>query len=47
VRRDSAGAFAKAVGAEYRARLALSKVEGSGLEAGMFVCEASEGASVV
>ncbi len=39
VRRDSAGAFAKAVGAEYRAR--------SGKEAEIFVSEAGEGASVV
>jgi galactokinase len=39
VRREKAGAFAEAVGAEYRQR--------SGKEAGIFVCEASEGASVV
>jgi galactokinase len=39
VRREKAGAFAQAVGAAYR--------QGSGKEAGIFVCEASEGASVV
>ncbi len=39
VRRDSAGAFAEAVGAEYRTR--------SGMEARVYVCQASEGASVV
>ena len=39
VRRDSAEAFAQAVGAEYRAR--------SGKEAAIFVSEAGEGASVV
>jgi galactokinase len=39
VRRDSAEAFAKTVGAEYRAR--------SGKEAAIFVSEAGEGASVV
>lgn len=39
VRRDEAGAFAQTVGAAYRRR--------SGKEAGIFVCEASEGASVV
>jgi galactokinase len=38
VRREQAGAFAEAVGAQYRAR--------SGKEAGIFVCEASGGASV-
>lgn len=39
VRREKAGAFAKAVGAEYKLR--------SGKEAGIFVCEAGEGASVI
>jgi galactokinase len=39
VRRDQAGAFAEAVGAEYKLR--------SGKEAGIFVCEAGEGASVI
>lgn len=38
-RRDSVEVFAQAVGAEYRRR--------SGLEAKIYVCEASEGASVV
>lgn len=38
VRREQAGAFAEAVSAQYRAR--------SGKEAGIFVCEASGGASV-
>lgn len=47
VRRDSAEAFADAVGAAYRHRLALSEVEGSGLEAKIYVCQASEGASLV
>lgn len=45
VRRDSAEAFANAVGAEYRLRLALSEIEGSGLEAKIYVCQASEGAN--
>ncbi len=39
VRRDEAGTFAEAVGAEYKLK--------SGKEAGIFVCEAGEGASVV
>jgi len=39
VRREQAGAFADAVGAEYARR--------SGKEAGIFVCEAGEGASVI
>ena len=39
VRRDSAGEFSQAVGAEYRQR--------SGLEAKVYVCQASEGASVI
>lgn len=39
VRRDSAEAFAEAVSAAYRQR--------SGKEAGMFVCEAEDGASVI
>lgn len=39
VRREKAGAFAEAVGAEYRLK--------SGKEAGIFVCEAGEGASVI
>ena len=39
VRRDSAEGFADAVGAEYRAR--------SGMEARVYVCQASEGASVI
>jgi galactokinase len=47
VRREKAGAFAEAVGAEYKQKLALSEVEGSGKEAGIFVCEAGEGASVL
>jgi galactokinase len=39
VRRDSAGEFSQAVGAEFRRR--------SGLEAKVYVCSASEGASVL
>jgi galactokinase len=39
VRRDSAGAFAETVGAEFRRR--------SGLEAKLYICQASEGASVL
>lgn len=39
VRRDSAEEFTEAVGAEYRQR--------SGMEAKVYICEASEGASVV
>lgn len=39
VRREKAGAFAEAVGAEYNLK--------SGKEAGIFVCEAEEGASVI
>jgi galactokinase len=39
VRREQAGAFAEVVGAEYKLK--------SGKEAGIFVCEAGEGASVI
>ena len=39
VRREKAGAFAEAVGAEYNLK--------SGKDAGIFVCEASEGANVI